>query len=73
MNRNIVDETSKEVALKISYLLPEEIENQIKKQTSEGVLNELRFMFFNRSEESLVRRVEKRMRELGFGFEPLFG
>jgi len=73
MNTGLHESTAKEKAFKISYLLAEEIERELGRLSDQKVLEELRFMFYDRSEESQVKKVEKRMRELGFSYEPILG
>ncbi len=72
-NKSIALNSTKEEATKVFYLLPDEFEGKLKKQTEHGILEELRFMAYRDSDEKKWKKIEKRMLELGFSFDPLVG
>lgn len=65
MNKNIIEDGTKELAFKITGLLDEEAEAKIAKLTDLAVLGELQMIYFQGDKDSLKRLVQKRITELG--------
>lgn len=65
MNKNLVDDSSKEKAIKISGLIDEEALRKIDKESDLSALGELRTIYWQGDKENLRRATEARIVSLG--------